>query len=133
MNLSWWLERASAEYPQKTAIVDASGASITYAELKSLVDRIGHVLRDDMGVQPDDVVVTCMPDNYLHVAIMFATMRIGAMSQSLQLRPWQIWSERHPCRAGVSIPSQMRMHVFNLRSALFTNRRTDTHPSPVRC
>jgi acyl-CoA synthetase (AMP-forming)/AMP-acid ligase II len=83
MNLSWWLERASAEYPQKTAIVDASGASISYADLESLVSRIGHVLRDDMGVQPDDVVVTCIADNYLHVAIMYATMRIGAIFSGL--------------------------------------------------
>ena len=64
--------------------------------------------------------------------VRFWTMRIGAMGQSLKRRPWQIWSERHLCRAGVSIPSQMRMHVFNLRSALFTNRQIDTHPSPAR-
>ena len=83
MNLGWWLERASIEYPQKTAIVDASGASINYADMKALVDRIGLVLRDDMGVRPDDVVVTCIADNYLHVAIMFATMRIGAIFSGL--------------------------------------------------
>ena len=63
-----------------------------------------------------------------------------ATGQSLRRSPWQIWSERHPCRAGVSIPSQMRMHVFDLRSALFTNRQIDKLPSPsgfagraVRC
>ncbi len=83
MNLGWWLERASAEYPHKTAIVDASGASVNYADLKVLVDRIGLVLRDEMGVRPDDVVVTCIADNYLHVAIMFATMRIGAIFSGL--------------------------------------------------
>ncbi len=105
MNLSWWLERASAEYPQKTAIVDASGASITYAELKSLVDRIGHVLRDDMGVQPDDVVVTCMPDNYLHVAIMFATMRIGAIFSGLNQKQLQekFHSDIDRCRPKAAI------------------------------
>lgn len=83
MNLGWWLERASAEYPDKTAIVNASGQSINYKDLRALVDSIGHVLREDMGVQPDDVVVTCIPDNFLHVAIMFATMRIGAIFSGL--------------------------------------------------
>lgn len=83
MNLSWWLERASSEYPQKTAIVDASGASINYSDLEALVNRIALVLREDMAVRPDDVVVTCIADNYLHVAIMYATMRIGAVFSGL--------------------------------------------------
>lgn len=83
MNLSWWLERASSEYPQKTAIVDASGANINYADLDALVNRIALVLRDDMAVRPDDVVVTCIADNYLHVAIMYATMRVGAVFSGL--------------------------------------------------
>lgn len=83
MNLGWWLERAASEFPAKTAVVNASGESITYADLLALVNRIGHVLRDDMGVQPDDVVVSCMPDNYLHVAVMYATMRVGAVFSGL--------------------------------------------------
>jgi acyl-CoA synthetase (AMP-forming)/AMP-acid ligase II len=83
MNLSWWLERAATEYPDKTAIVDASDESVTYRELQGLVNRIGNVLREDMGVRPDDVVVTCIRDNYLHVATMFAVMRIGAIFSGL--------------------------------------------------
>lgn len=83
MNLSWWLERAATEYPDKTAIVDASDEGITYVELQGLVNRIGRVLREDLGVQPDDVVVTCIRDNYLHVATMFAVMRIGAIFSGL--------------------------------------------------
>jgi acyl-CoA synthetase (AMP-forming)/AMP-acid ligase II len=83
MNLGWWLERAATEYPSKTAVVDASGDSIAYADLLNLVNRISHVLRDDMGVRPDDVVVSCMPDNYLHVAVMYATMRVGAVFSGL--------------------------------------------------
>lgn len=83
MNLSWWLERAATEYPDKAAIVDASDETITYRDLQALVNRIGRVLREDMGVRPDDVVVTCIRDNYLHVAIMFATMRIGAVFSGL--------------------------------------------------
>lgn len=83
MNLGWWLERAATEFPTKTAVVDASGESITYADLLTLVNRIGHVLRDDMGVRPDDVVVSCLPDNYLHVALMYATMRVGAVFSGL--------------------------------------------------
>jgi acyl-CoA synthetase (AMP-forming)/AMP-acid ligase II len=83
MNLSWWLERAANEYPDKTAIVDASGEGITYRDLQSLVNRIGRVLRNQMGVRPNDVVVSCMRDNFLHVAIFYATMRIGAIFSGL--------------------------------------------------
>jgi len=83
MNLSWWLERAAIEYPEKTAIIDASDASITYKDLLVLVNRIGHVLRDDLDVRPGDVVVTCIRDNFLHVAIMYATMRVGAIFSGL--------------------------------------------------
>lgn len=83
MNLNWWLERASIEYPDKTAIVNASGESITYAALQALVGRIGNVLRDDMGVEPDDVVVSCMEDTFFHVAVMYATMRVGAIFSGL--------------------------------------------------
>lgn len=83
MNLSWWLERAATEYPDKMAVVDASDESIRYKELQSLVNRIGRVLRDDLGVRPDDVVVTCIRDNFLHVAVMFAVMRIGAIFSGL--------------------------------------------------
>lgn len=83
MNLGWWLERAAVEFPSKTAIIDASGDSINYAELLVLVNRIGHVLRDDMGIRPDDVVVSCMPDNYFHVAVMYATLRAGAVFSGL--------------------------------------------------
>jgi acyl-CoA synthetase (AMP-forming)/AMP-acid ligase II len=83
MNLSWWLERAATEYPDKTAVIDASDESITYADLLILVNRIGHVLRDDLDVRPGDVVVTCIRDNFLHVAIMYATMRVGAIFSGL--------------------------------------------------
>jgi acyl-CoA synthetase (AMP-forming)/AMP-acid ligase II len=83
MNLGWWLERAATEFPKKTAVINASGESICYADLLALVNRISHVLRDDMGVQPDDVVVSCMPDTYLHIAVMYATMRVGAVFSGL--------------------------------------------------
>ncbi len=83
MNLSWWLERAAIEHPDKTAIIDASGTSIAYRDLLALTQRIGRVLREDLGVKPDDVVVTCVRDNFLHVAIMYATMRIGAIFSGL--------------------------------------------------
>lgn len=86
MNLGWWLERAGWEYPDKTAVIDADGTSITYATLKALADRIGHVLRDEGGVAEDDIVLTCLPDSHLHVAILYAAMRIGAVFCGLSAR-----------------------------------------------
>jgi acyl-CoA synthetase (AMP-forming)/AMP-acid ligase II len=83
MNLCWWLERAFWEYPEKSAVIDADGASITYRDLRALANRIGNVLRDEAGVIENDVVVTVIPDNYLHVAIFYAIMGEGAAFSGL--------------------------------------------------
>lgn len=83
MNLCWWLERAFWEYPDKPAVIDADSKSVTYRELRDLSNRIGNVLREEAGIKPDDVVVTVLPDNFLHVAIFYATLGEGAAFSGL--------------------------------------------------
>ena len=83
MNLCWWLERACWEHPDKTAIIDADGASVDYAGLRSLANRIGNVLQEHASVGEDDVVVTVIPDNYLHVAAFYGVMGLGAVFSGL--------------------------------------------------
>jgi acyl-CoA synthetase (AMP-forming)/AMP-acid ligase II len=116
MNLGWWLERAATEYPSKVAVVDASGESITYVKLLHLVNRISHVLRDDLAVRPDDVVVSCIPDNYLHVAIMYATMRVGAVFSGLNHK--QVYEKFHAdiarCRPKAAIVSPQFGEIASL-------------------
>ncbi|MES2536279.1 MAG: class I adenylate-forming enzyme family protein [Pseudomonadota bacterium] len=83
MNLCWWLERASWEHPDKDAVIDADGSRVTYRELRSLANRIGNVLREQAGIGEDDVVVTVIPDNYLHVASFYAVMGLGGIFNGL--------------------------------------------------
>jgi acyl-CoA synthetase (AMP-forming)/AMP-acid ligase II len=86
VNLSWWLERAWWEHPEKEAVVDGDGTSATYAGLRGLSNRIGGTLRHHAGVQEDDVVVTVMADDQLHVAIFYAVMRLGGVFSGLNRR-----------------------------------------------
>jgi acyl-CoA synthetase (AMP-forming)/AMP-acid ligase II len=118
MNLGWWLERAAAEFPAKAAVIDASGECISYADMLALVNRISHVLRDDLGVKPDDVVVSCMPDTYLHVAVMYATMRVGAIFSGLNHK--QVHEKFHAdidrCRPKAAIVSPQFGEIADLIS-----------------
>jgi len=50
MNLCWWLERAFWEHPEKDAVIDADGATISYRDLREEANRVGNVLRDEAGV-----------------------------------------------------------------------------------
>lgn len=86
MNLCWWLERAFWEHPDKDAVIDADGASISYRDLRDDANRIGNVLRQQAGVGPGDVVITVMPDNRLHVAIFYAVIGEGAIFSGLNRR-----------------------------------------------
>jgi fatty-acyl-CoA synthase len=83
MNLSWWLERACWEYPDKPAIIDGDGTQTEYASLRAMANRIGNVLREHAGVQEDEMVLTIMRDHHRHVATFWATVRIGAMFSGL--------------------------------------------------
>ena len=86
MNLCWWLERASWEYPDKAAVIDADGASVTYRELRALSNRIGNVLEKHAVIGENDIVVTVIPDNYLHVAAFYAVIGRGGVFSGLNRR-----------------------------------------------
>jgi acyl-CoA synthetase (AMP-forming)/AMP-acid ligase II len=83
MNLCWWLERAFWEHPEKDAVIDADGATISYRDLREEANRVGNVLRDEAGVEPGDVVITVIPDNRLHVAIFYGVIGEGAIFSGL--------------------------------------------------
>ena len=86
MNLTWWLERAFWEYPDKTAVVDADGTSVSYTRLREWANRIGNVLREHGGLRENDVVVSVMPDCGYHVALLYAVMGEGAIFSGLNRR-----------------------------------------------
>ncbi|WP_181780214.1 class I adenylate-forming enzyme family protein [Pseudonocardia pini] len=104
MNLSWWLERSVWEYPDKPAVVDADGTTVSYRELRALASRIGNVLAAH-GVGEDDVVVSAMPDHHLHVAAFYASLRLGAVFSGLnyKLNPEKPLADARHCGAKVAI------------------------------
>jgi acyl-CoA synthetase (AMP-forming)/AMP-acid ligase II len=74
------LERAADEYRDNVALVDGRrGTSWTYAELRDSAEAVAAVLRDEVGVDRDDVVVTLMPDDLWHNAVFWGVNRLGAV------------------------------------------------------
>ncbi|MDN5938491.1 MAG: hypothetical protein L0H83_07485, partial [Salinisphaera sp.] len=44
MNLAWWLERSFWETPDKPAVIDADGTTVSYRALRGLSNQIANVL-----------------------------------------------------------------------------------------
>ena len=108
MNLCWWLERASWEHPDKAAVIDADGASVTYRELRALSNRISNVLKDHAGIGENDIVVTVIPDNYLHVAAFYAVIGMGGVFSGLNrkqnLEKFALDAKRSGAKAAIVTP-----------------------------
>ncbi len=64
--------------PSKIAVRDASGASITYAELQRNSRSIARFLAE-AGVGQGDIVTVCLPNWWQVVAIFLGVIRIGAV------------------------------------------------------
>ncbi len=80
MNIAWWLERAADEYGDKVALIDTRrGTTWTYRELRRHSEAVAAVLRRDLGIGPDDVIATLMPDDCWHSAVFFGLQRLGAI------------------------------------------------------
>jgi len=79
MNIGWWLESATWEHGDKIAVINPDEEKITYNELNALANQTGNVLREKFGINEDDVVCTLLDDNEFHVAVMFATFKVGAV------------------------------------------------------
>ncbi len=69
----WWAE---AE-PDRPAIVDASGAALTYGELGAEVNRLTHGLREVAGLRRGDTVACVMSNSLRMVALYLAAMQSG--------------------------------------------------------
>ena len=76
-NFSDYLAVNASELSGKVALRDATG-SMTYAELDTLVTRSARALRQ-RGVAPGEIVGVCLPDTAMHVAMLLAVARMGAV------------------------------------------------------
>jgi len=72
------LDRTAAEYPSRKALI-FQGYSITFAELKDMVDRFAACLTD-FGITKGDAVAILLPNVIPCVAAYYAVMKIGAVT-----------------------------------------------------
>lgn len=79
MNIAWWLQHAARQEPDQVASVDADGTQITYRDLHLLSGRLAAALTHDFKVREGDVVVTLIPEGGQHLALMYATLQVGAI------------------------------------------------------
>src|SRR5438445_12706846 len=71
------LDLSASRFPNKVAVEETDGASISYKELANLSDRMRDRLRY-IGVEPNDRVGMCLRKSADAVASLFGTMKAGA-------------------------------------------------------
>jgi len=76
-NLADYLERSAERFPERVAVVDPDGSSLTYRELNDRADRVAGWLRA-RGVQPGDRVGLVLPKSAAGVTAIFGIMKAGA-------------------------------------------------------
>jgi amino acid adenylation domain-containing protein len=76
-NLPEYLEKSAARSPERPAVVDPAGWSITYGELERRANRLAGFLRE-RGVEQGDRVGLVLPKSVEAVIALFAVMKAGA-------------------------------------------------------
>jgi len=71
------LDLSASRFPDKVAVEETDGASISYKELANLSDRMRDRLRH-IGVKPNDRVGMCLRKSADAVALLFGIMKAGA-------------------------------------------------------
>lgn len=69
-------EAQAARRPHQTAVVDAAGQTLTYAELDEQANRVGRALRTE-GVGPDDRVAVMMERGPQLLVALLGTLKAG--------------------------------------------------------
>ena len=76
-NLVEYLEQSAERWPDRTAVVDPSGSSLTYSQLWQRVDALARFL-GARGVGRGDRVGVVLPKGAASVTALFAIMKAGA-------------------------------------------------------
>ena len=72
------LDRTAAKWPDKAALI-FQGYSVTYRQMKDMVDRFAACLTD-FGVKQGEAVAILLPNMIPQVIAYYATLRIGAVT-----------------------------------------------------
>jgi long-chain acyl-CoA synthetase len=72
------LDRTAGKYPEMAALI-FQGYSMTYRQMKDMVDRFAMCLTD-FGVKQGDAVAILLPNTIPQVIAYYATLRIGAIT-----------------------------------------------------
>ena len=107
-NLCVYLEASARRFPERVAVVDPDGNSLTYRQLKDRADRIAGFLVK-RGVQPGDRVGLALPKSVTGLCAIFGILKAGAAYVPVD------------CSAP---PARIRTILNDCKvSALFANRR----------
>jgi benzoate-CoA ligase family protein len=98
-----FVSRPAREHPEKLAIL-GTGRARTYAELETLVGRVGQALRD-ANCHPGERVLIALPDSTELIAAFFGAAKIGAIAVPVnpmaRAADYQHWLEN--CGARIAI------------------------------
>ncbi|WFB06954.1 AMP-binding protein [Streptomyces sp. LX-29] len=128
------LDRTTLEFgPHRPALRDAAGQVWSYGELRSHVDRIAHVLTEDLGVVPGNRVLLRGPGSPWLAACWLAVMKAGAIAVTVLAahRAAELATVcalarvRHALCAAGCADELARAAVPGLRTAEFGGRRAD--------
>jgi acyl-CoA synthetase (AMP-forming)/AMP-acid ligase II len=72
-----YLEASARRVPDRTAVVDPDGGSLSYAELDDAANRVAAFLADS-GVEAGDRVGVVQPKSVHTVTVLFGIMKAGA-------------------------------------------------------
>jgi acyl-CoA synthetase len=75
-------DRAADALPDKVAVRDASGASLSYAALDGQSNRVAGFLAS-RGISKGDIVTVCLPNWWQTVVVFLAVMKLGAVLNPL--------------------------------------------------
>ena len=78
-NITWMLESAAREHPEKVAVVGPSEHEYTYEEFNALTSWIGNYLAQEHEIGPYDIVAGLIPDSAWTEAVLFGVMKTGAI------------------------------------------------------
>src|SRR5438046_10749828 len=91
----------------RPAVLTYAGA-LTYQTIQALANQFGHVLTE-AGVQPEQRVMIALPDGPAFVAVLFGTLKIGAVVVMVnpELKPEAIAYFYRYTRARVVVPTRV--------------------------